>query len=57
MGKITGFMDYPRRTSTDAEPLARLENFNEFHTWLPREEQQTRPAAAWTAACPSASRG
>ena len=31
MGKITGFMDYPRRTSTDAEPLARLENFNEFH--------------------------
>ena len=42
MGKITGFMDYPRRTSTDAEPLARLENFNEFHTWLPREEQQTQ---------------
>ena len=42
MGKITGFMEYPRRTSTDAAPLARLEHFNEFHTWLPREEQQTQ---------------
>ena len=25
-------------------PLARLANFNEFHTWLPREEQQTQAA-------------
>ena len=41
MGKITGFMDYPRKTSTETEPLARLENYNEFHAWLPREEQQT----------------
>ncbi len=44
MGKITGFMDYQRKTSTDAEPLARLENFNEFHIWLSREEQQTQAA-------------
>ena len=42
MGKITGFMDYPRKTSTETEPLARLENYNEFHAWLPREEQQTQ---------------
>ena len=42
MGKITGFMDYPRKTSTETEPLARLENYHEFHAWLPREEQQTQ---------------
>ena len=44
MGKTTGFMEYQRKTSTDAEPLARLENFNEFHTWLPREDQQIQAA-------------
>ena len=44
MGKTTGFMEYQRKTSTDAEPLARLANFNEFHTWLPREDQQTQAA-------------
>ena len=54
MGKITGFMDYTRKTSTDVPPLERIENFNEFHVWLSREEQQTQAAAAWTAACPSA---
>ena len=42
MGKITGFMDYTRKTSTDVPPLERIENFNEFHVWLSREEQQTR---------------
>ena len=44
MGKTTGFMEYQRKTSTDAEPLVRLANFNEFHTWLPREDQQTQAA-------------
>ena len=42
MGKITGFMDYTRKTSTDVPPLERIENFNEFHVWLSREEQQTQ---------------
>ena len=55
MGKLTGFMDYTRKTSADIPPLERIENFNEFHIWLSREEQQRRPAA-WTAACPSARR-
>ena len=41
MGKTTGFMDYARKTSTDVAPLERLENFNEFHIWLSREQQQT----------------
>ena len=44
MGKITGFMDYTRKTSTDVPPLERIENFNEFHVWLSREEQQTQAA-------------
>ena len=44
MGKTTGFMDYTRKTSTDVPPLERMENFNEFHIWLSREEQQTQAA-------------
>ncbi len=44
MGKITGFMDYRRRTSSEVPPLERIANFNEFHNWLPREEQQTQAA-------------
>ena len=44
MGKTTGFMDYTRKTSTDVAPLERLENFNEFHIWLSREQQQTQAA-------------
>ena len=38
MGKTTGFIDYTRKTSTDVPPLERIENFNEFHIWLSREE-------------------
>ena len=38
MAKLTGFMDYARKTSTDVPPLERIENFNEFHIWLSREE-------------------
>ena len=44
MAKLTGFMDYARKTSTDVPPLERIENFNEFHIWLSREEQQTQAA-------------
>ena len=44
MGKTTGFIDYARKTSTDVPPLERMENFNEFHVWLSREEQQTQAA-------------
>ena len=44
MGKTTGFMDYKRKTSSDVPPLERIENFNEFHIWLSREEQQTQAA-------------
>ena len=56
MAKLTGFMDYTRKTSTDVPPLERIENFNEFHIWLPGRSSRPRQPAAWTAASPSARR-
>ena len=44
MGKITGFMDYRRVTSSEVPPLARIETFDEFHVWLPPEQQQIQGA-------------
>ena len=45
MAKLTGFMDYARKTSTDVPPLERIENFNEFHIWLSRDAAMgTAPA-------------
>ena len=44
MGKPTGFMEYTRHTSTELPPLERIANFNEFHTPLPQDEQQTQGA-------------
>ena len=52
MGKITGFMDYKRKTSADIPPLERMDNFNEF----PGRSSRPRLLAAWTAACRSARR-
>ena len=46
MGKTTGFMDYKRKTSADVPPLERIENFNEFHIWLSREEGTSRISSA-----------
>ena len=56
MAKLTGFMDYTRKTSTDVPPLERIENFNEFHIWLSGKSSRPRQRAAWTAASPSARR-
>lgn len=44
MGKPTGFMEYDRETSMCAAPAERIQNFNEFHTPLSREEQQKQAA-------------
>ncbi len=52
MGKITGFMDYARETSTELPALDRLENFNEFHVPLSLEEQQTQGARCMTCGVP-----
>lgn len=52
MGKQTGFMEFERRTSSDIPPLERIENFNEFHVWLGREEQQQQAARCMNCGVP-----
>ena len=44
MGKPTGFLEYQRETSVAVPPLERIKDFNEFHTPLSMEEQQTQAA-------------
>lgn len=44
MGKPTGFMDYERVDSEAISPKNRIKNFNEFHTPLSLEKQQTQAA-------------
>ena len=50
-------MDYARKTSTDVAPLERLENFNEFHIWLSREQQQTQAARCMDCGVPFCQNG
>ncbi len=44
MGKLTGFMDYKRVTSTEIAPEERIKNFDEFHIPISKEEQQQQGA-------------
>ena len=44
MGKPTGFLEFKRENSEAISPLKRINNFNEFHTRLSREKQQTQGA-------------
>lgn len=44
MGKPTGFMDYERQVSKAEDPKSRIKHFNEFHTHLPKKEQQLQGA-------------
>ena len=44
MGKPTGFLEYDRKTSTAEMPKERIKHFNEFHTHLPKEQQQLQGA-------------
>ncbi len=44
MGKPTGFLDYNRENSEASKPKTRIGNFNEFHTPLSLEKQQTQAA-------------
>lgn len=39
MGKVTGFLDYERKSSEAEEPLKRIRHFHEFRTPLPLDEQ------------------
>ena len=44
MGKPTGFMEYERCEASSVEPKERIKNFNEFHVFLSRENQQKQAA-------------
>ena len=44
MGKPTGFMDYKREVSRDAEPKERIKNFREFHEHRLLERQRLQGA-------------
>lgn len=44
MGKPTGFIDYERKCNQAIEPKDRIENFNEFHMPLSKEERKKQGA-------------
>lgn len=44
MGKPTGFMEYERKGNQAVKPEDRIENFNEFHTPLLKEERKKQGA-------------
>lgn len=44
MGKITGFIDYARQADSSADPLTRIQNFDEFHSFLPNERRRQQAA-------------
>ena len=44
MGKPTGFLEFDRENSVAVKPAIRIENFNEFHTRLSKEDQQKQGA-------------
>ena len=52
MGKPTGFMDYARKDKTAEQPLERIRHFNEFHTPLPKEEQELQGARCMACGVP-----
>ena len=52
MAKPTGFMDYDRVDSEAVSPKNRIKNFNEFHTPLSLEKQQTQAARCMNCGVP-----
>ena len=44
MGKMTGFLEYERKVSTETGPKDRIRNWDEFHTPLSEEEQKRQGA-------------
>ncbi len=52
MGKPTGFLEYHRETSKETDPLVRIQNFEEFHTYLPLKKQQEQGARCMACGVP-----
>ena len=44
MGKLTGFMEYEREGNPAISPLERIQNFNEFHPMMDREQRRCQGA-------------
>lgn len=44
MGKPTGFLDYERKSAEEICPMERIQNFNDFHQHLSKQEQQLQAA-------------
>lgn len=52
MGKPTGFMDYERKVAESKDPKERIKDWNEFHTPLSKEEQETQGARCMNCGVP-----
>ena len=52
MGKPTGFIDYKRQDKAAEEPKKRIKHFREFHTPLPKEEQELQGARCMACGVP-----
>ncbi|MDR1800913.1 MAG: glutamate synthase subunit beta [Lachnospiraceae bacterium] len=52
MGKETGFLDYERKDQTSEGALQRIHHYNEFHTPLPKEEQEIQGARCMSCGVP-----
>lgn len=52
MGKATGFMDYERQDKQAETPKERIRHYNEFHTPLSKEEQETQGARCMACGVP-----
>ncbi|MBQ3797505.1 MAG: glutamate synthase subunit beta [Butyrivibrio sp.] len=52
MGKATGFLDYKRVSNSDIPPKERLFNFEEFHTYLNRDERMEQAARCMNCGVP-----
>lgn len=49
MGKATGFIEYERQDKPAEDPKMRIRHFREFHTPLPKEEQERQGPGVWHA--------
>ena len=52
MGKPTGFLEYQGKSAPSREPLARIQDFDEFHEPLPKEERMRQGARCMNCGVP-----
>ena len=52
MGKLFGFLEYNRELPPDRESLERLNDWNEIHGLLPKEEERKQAARCMSCSVP-----